>query len=108
MSGSVSPAVLGDMLRCCANCGAVYRKDYRRCANDGLELVITDVDPLIGNEVGPYMVSALIGEGAMGRVYRVHHRHLIQKQYALKVLLGDLATTQSMRLRFSKEAESAS
>src|SRR5437660_1036129 len=56
MSVSVSPSVAGDMMRCCASCGAVYRKDFRRCANDGLELVETETDPLIGTEVGAYMV----------------------------------------------------
>jgi len=44
----------------------------------------------------------------MGRVYRCHHSHLHHKQFALKVLRGDLAATISMRLRFTQEAEAAS
>jgi len=65
-------------------------------------------DPLLGATVGPYLVDALLGEGGMGRVYRVHHARLPQKRYALKVLLGDYAATPPMRARFAKEAHSAS
>jgi serine/threonine-protein kinase len=76
--------------------------------NDGAEIIVAERDPLIGSTVGPYVVGALIGEGGMGRVYRVHHARLVHRQYALKVLLGDVAATPAMRMRFAREAESAS
>ena len=95
-------------VRCCTACGAVYRAQFSRCVNDGTELVMLNRDPLVGTTVGPYAVDALIGEGGMGRVYRVHHARLQQKRYALKVLLGDFAATPPMRMRFAKEAQSAS
>src|SRR5262245_53093771 len=95
-------------VRCCPACGAVYRAEFPRCVNDGTELVLQTTDPLVGNTLGPYVVDALIGEGGMGRVYRVHHARLTQKRYALKVLLGDLSSTPPMRMRFAKEAQSAS
>ena len=95
-------------VRCCTTCGAVYRAQFPRCVNDGTELVLLGRDPLVGTAVGPYIVDALLGEGGMGRVYRVHHARLQQKRYALKVLLGDFAATPPMRMRFAKEAQSAS
>jgi serine/threonine-protein kinase len=95
--------------RCCTRCRAIYYTDYERCPLDGEELVETDADPLIGATVaGHYVVEELIGEGAMGRVYRVHHSRLVHRGYALKVLLGDFAASASMRLRFASEAENAS
>jgi serine/threonine-protein kinase len=95
-------------VRCCTTCGAVYRAQYPRCLSDGTELVTQARDPLVGNTVGPYVVDALLGEGGMGRVYRVHHARLLQKRYAMKVLLGDYSATPPMRMRFAKEAQSAS
>jgi len=57
---------------------------------------------------GLYEVEECVGEGAMGRVYRAHHLRLQSRQVALKILLGDLAATMAMRLRFTREAEAAS
>ena len=44
----------------------------------------------------------------MGRVYSAHHTRLQRRQFAIKVLLGDLAATMSMRIRFAQEADAAS
>ena len=95
-------------VRYCTRCRAVYHSDFARCPNDGGELALSDDDPLVGARVAHYVVEAFIGGGAMGRVYRCHHSHLQHKQFALKVLRGDLAATMSMRLRFTQEAEAAS
>ncbi len=95
-------------LWCCSRCHAIYRKEFPFCPADGGEVVPTDSDPLLGAELGQYVVESLIGEGAMGRVYRAHHKHLADRVYAVKVLLGDLASTQEMRMRFLNEARSAS
>ena len=108
MSASIAISIPPDEVRCCTRCNAIYRKDFERCANDGDELVLLDHDPLIGLPIASYVIDELIGEGAMARVYRAHHNQLVHKQYALKIMLGDLSATQSMRLRFAKEAESAS
>src|SRR5205823_809110 len=95
--------------RCCTVCSAIYRCEFQRCPTDGGELVVMVADPLIGKTIEDhYVVDALIGAGAMGRVYRAHHRRLLHKQYALKVLLGDLAASPAMRIRFANEAEAAS
>jgi serine/threonine-protein kinase len=66
-------------------------------------------DPLIGQILGDhYEIEALIGEGAMGRVYRAHHTLLPHKRFAVKVLLGDLAVEPEMRMRFAREADATS
>lgn len=93
---------------CCTSCGAVYHKDFPRCPNDGAEVQLAERDPLLDRTFGHYVVDRLIGEGGMGRVYAAHHATLSAKRYAIKVLLGDVAATSSMRRRFAKEAESAS
>ena len=100
-------AVSEHPIRCCSRCHAIYRKEADFCPSDGGEIVDADVDPLLGMELEHFVIDALIGEGAMGRVYRAHHRTLVGKQYAVKVLIGDLASAQSMRMRFVNEAKSA-
>ncbi|MBL8619963.1 MAG: serine/threonine protein kinase, partial [Myxococcales bacterium] len=97
-----------DGLRTCATCGAIYRKSFARCPSDGGEIVVVHADPLIGRTVGNFAIDELIGEGAMGRVYRAHHARLAAKRYALKVLHGDHASDATMRMRFAKEAEAVS
>ena len=44
----------------------------------------------------------------MGRVYRAHHTRLLRRNFAIKVLLGDLAVALPTRLRFAQEADAAS
>jgi serine/threonine protein kinase len=75
---------------------------------DGSPIIETDQDPMIGARIGSYIVDSLIGEGGMGRVYRAHHAHLVRREYALKVLLGDFSAIPTMRIRFAQEAEHAS
>jgi proline-rich tail region repeat protein len=86
----------------------VYRQDFERCPHDGATLLVGANDPWIGLSVGSnYVVEALIGEGAMGRVYRAHHRQFRDRRYAIKILIGDLAAQAQMRARFALEAEHA-
>ncbi len=53
-----------------------------------------------------YRIEALLGEGAMGAVYRVEHVHM-RKRYALKVLLPDVSESEEIRARFEREALAA-
>ncbi len=52
---------------------------------------------------GTYRVLALLGEGAMGAVYRAHHEQL-GKDVAIKVMLPELAANPEYRSRFEREA----
>ena len=53
-----------------------------------------------------YRIEALLGEGAMGAVYRVEHVHM-RKRYALKVLLPEVSQNEEIRARFEREALAA-
>ncbi len=95
------------LLRCCSRCHALFRKEVAFCPSDGGEIELVSHDLLIGTDLEHYTIDALIGEGAMGRVYRAHHKTLVDKVFAVKVLIGDLASAQAMRLRFVNEAKNA-
>jgi predicted Ser/Thr protein kinase len=59
-----------------------------------------------GTRFGDYRVSALIGQGGMGTLYRAEHVHT-GKQVALKVLSESLAGSADFRRRFEREARYA-
>ncbi len=61
---------------------------------------------LIGATLGGYQVESLIGRGAMGTVYLARDLKL-NRQVALKVLLGSLARTPSVVKQFHLEAQAA-
>jgi len=60
-------------------------------------------DPLIGSRVGDYEVQSILGQGAMGIVYRVQDA-VIGKPAALKVLKPDYADDPDMVQRLIREA----
>ena len=57
-----------------------------------------------GTRVGPYEVTALIGEGGMGKVYRATDVNL-KRPIAIKVLPDAVATDAERVARFQREAE---
>jgi hypothetical protein len=57
-----------------------------------------------GSRVGPYEVTALIGEGGMGEVWRAHHREL-KRDDALKVLPEAFVADPERLARFRREAQ---
>lgn len=80
---------------------------YALCPNDGAGLVAMAGDPLIGSIIADrYLIEEALGEGSMGMVYRARHVRL-SRQFAVKILFGDLAADATMRLRFASEAEAA-
>jgi serine/threonine-protein kinase len=96
-------------VRFCSTCLAVYRQEFQRCPLDGGAIVVRATDPWVGAALGDhYVIDGFVGEGAMGRVYRAHHRDIPDRRYAIKILIGDLASTAQMRQRFQREAEHAS
>ena len=74
---------------------------------------ITDVpgdgaDPLIGEVlINKFRVTELIGQGAMGRVYKATQEP-INRQVAIKILHQHLIEDQRVARRFRREAEAAS
>lgn len=65
-------------------------------------------DVLIGKNVGgSYVITRLLGEGGMGKVYEAKHLRL-PRRAAVKVLQPDLAQAGDAFERFQREAEVAS
>ena len=62
-------------------------------------------DPLLGRDVGPYRIEALLGVGGMGRVYKASDAG--GTAVALKLVRGDLAADSVFRQRFEREARIA-
>jgi serine/threonine protein kinase len=58
----------------------------------------------VGSRVGPYEVTALIGEGGMGKVWRAHYAAL-KRDDALKVLPDAFASDPERLPRFRREAQ---
>jgi len=64
----------------------------------------TKTDPLIGKEFGGrFTVTSKVGEGGMGAVYRARQKGM-DRDVAVKVLLGDLAGNETVVKRFHLEA----
>src|SRR4026209_2791546 len=57
-----------------------------------------------GSRLGPYEVTALIGEGGMGKVWRAHHTGP-KRDDALKVLPDAFASDPDRLARFQREAQ---
>src|SRR6185503_440999 len=58
----------------------------------------------LGSRIGPYEITALIGEGGMGKVWRAHHTGL-KRDDALKVLPDAFASDPDRLARFQREAQ---
>jgi serine/threonine protein kinase len=64
------------------------------------------IDPLIGATIAHYRIESLIGQGAMGKVYKARHIPL-ERVCAIKVLPAEFARQdESMIERFLREARS--
>src|SRR5262245_41319003 len=59
---------------------------------------------MIGTRLGPYEITAAIGTGGMGEVYRATDTKL-KRQVAIKVLPASLAADPDRLARFQREAE---
>jgi len=61
-------------------------------------------DPLIGRQLGAYLIQTRIGEGGMARVYKAYHARL-RRDVAIKVILAQIADQAGFRARFEQEAQ---
>jgi serine/threonine protein kinase len=61
-------------------------------------------DRLMGQQIGPYVITELVGEGGMGRVYKARDTKL-KREVALKVLPAAFVQDPDRMLRFQREAE---
>jgi Tol biopolymer transport system component len=60
-----------------------------------------------GSRLGPYEMSARIGAGGMGEVWRAVDTRL-ERNVAIKILPGEFAENAQLRLRFEREAKTIS
>ena len=88
----------------CPKCGSTYTREQEHCGLDGSKLVQSDEDPLLGKTIDKYHIEARLGSGGMANVYRARHQFL-DKDYAIKVLHGQIAADSTMARRFQREAK---
>ena len=97
------------MSKTCPLCDRIYDDEHIFCAADGSALQGGSAgDTLIDSVIDErYVITALLGEGGMGRVYLGHHVHLPRK-VAVKVLHARLTNDPAAVARFTREASSTS
>ncbi len=96
------------MPKTCPICGTTYPDTNQFCPADGTTLRSDESDAdLIGSVIADrYLISKLLGEGGMGRVYLASHVRLPQ-QAAIKVLHPSMVQDSAAVARFNREASSA-
>ena len=61
-------------------------------------------DPLIGKQLGAYLIQSKLGEGGMARVYKAYHARL-RRDVAIKVISSQAAHHADFQARFEREAQ---
>jgi eukaryotic-like serine/threonine-protein kinase len=102
---------MGVPQRRCSSCGESYAEGVIFCPRDGTALPSRSVDsgpdPYLGLILrAEFRVDALIGAGAVGRVYRAWQLG-VERNVALKIMHRDLAANDGLRARFQREARIA-
>ena len=59
---------------------------------------------LPGTQLGPYEITALLGAGGMGEVYRARDTRL-ERTVAIKILPKEMSVDPAMKQRFEREAK---
>jgi hypothetical protein len=93
---------LVSLLKECPACGACYDSGAERCERDGNPLTLTL--PVARVIDGKYRLDRLIGRGGMGAVYEAHDLRL-EREVAVKVMLGGAFGYESALRRFRREAQ---
>ena len=100
-----------DVVKVCPQCDHQNPEDQEFCEECGFQLPADSSDgpdPLLGTTIaGRYKIEELIGQGAMGRVYRAVQQP-INRQIAVKVLHQHLMEDRRVAKRFEREAQAAS
>ena len=102
---------MGELRRRCKTCGESYAESVIFCPQDGTALSsrarASEPDPYVGQTLaGQFRVEGLIGEGAVGSVYRALQLG-IERMVALKIMHRELAGNETLRGRFRREARVA-
>ena len=104
---------MGEPQRRCSSCGESYAEGVIFCPRDGNALPQRSIDsgngpdPYLGQTLrGEFRIDALIGAGAVGRVYRAHQLG-VERNVAIKIMHRDLAANTGLRARFQREARIA-
>jgi serine/threonine protein kinase len=85
----------------CPECGASFGGPGA-CPNDGTAILPAD-DPFLGQTVGSYRITRLLGAGGMGKVY-LGVQPSIGARVAIKLLSTDLGQNRELVERFFAEA----
>lgn len=93
----------------CRVCDLENAEGARFCSACGAALAAEkNADALVGTQVaGKFRIEKLLGNGAMGRVYKATHIAL-DRGVALKVMHDHLARSSDFAIRFVREARAAS
>jgi serine/threonine protein kinase len=92
----------------CVACGKEYVGLLTACPTDGTTLTPLKETNLIGTTLGDrYEIQELLGDGAMGQVYKARHK-LLKRTVAVKMMHPNLVSGAAALKRFQKEAELAS
>src|SRR5687768_15852816 len=94
-------------MRSCPTCFVPYAEQVEFCGLDGTKLIFGETDLLIGKSLERYRILDIVGDGGMARVYRARHETL-DREYALKVLYGEVASNKTLAERFRREAKTMS
>jgi serine/threonine protein kinase len=88
----------------CPHCGACYDATTKTCAVDGYDVQVSL--PVERTIEGKYRLERLIGKGGMGAVYEATDLRL-DRQVAIKVMLGGMFGDQDSLSRFEREARAS-
>lgn len=98
----------GNQKKICVACSKEYVGEMTVCPADGTTLTPLKETDLVGTVLGDrYEILELIGDGAMGQVYKAKHR-LLKRIVAVKMMHPNLVSGAAALKRFQKEAELAS
>jgi serine/threonine-protein kinase len=102
--------VIGGAYKICPSCGSRSPADSKFCSSCGFDVSTIEAaegDPYAGLVIADkYHVETLIGEGAMGRVYKAKQTTL-GKPFAVKILAPHLLHDEQSHARFAAEAHNA-